>query len=136
MSDQPGAQQPWGPPQGPQGAQQGPYPGQPQQGPYGGQPQQGPYGGQPPQGPYGGQPPVGNGGSGGGKGPIRALLAVVALLLLIVVAGGAYLLGTRTGDDQAITTKDATPAATSALAAPSEPAAPIDAPTRAAGRPH
>ena len=129
MSDQPGAQQPWGPLQGQQGAQQGPYPGQPQQGPYGGQPPQGPYAGQPPQGPYGVQPPVGNGGSGGGKGPIRALLAVVALLLLIVVAGGAYLLGTRTGDDPAIATKDVTPAATSALAAPSEPAAPIDAPT-------
>ncbi|MEU4214240.1 hypothetical protein [Actinoplanes sp. NPDC026623] len=53
----------------------------------------------------------------------------MALLLLIVVAGGAYLLGTRSGDDPAITAKDATPAATSALAAPSEPAAPIDAPT-------
>jgi hypothetical protein len=131
MSDQPGAQQPWSPPQAQQGAQQGPYPGQPSQGPYGGQPPQGPYGGQPPQGPYGGQPPVGNGGSGGGKGPIRALLAVVALLLLIVVAGGAYLLGTRAGDDPAIATKDAAPAATSALAAPSEPAAPIAAPTEA-----
>jgi hypothetical protein len=53
----------------------------------------------------------------------------VALLLLIVVAGGAYLLGTRASDDPAIATKDVTPAATSALAAPSEPAAPIDAPT-------